>query len=78
MPSEDQQSKLQQPWKKYHASLNPWSRKDVQKGNVVLTNADSTHGTTSIDRKKVDLKVDKEIPKMYVRLRTILQIKTGD
>lgn len=78
MPSEAQQSKLKQPWKQYHTSLNPWSRKDVRDGNVVLVNADSAHGTTSIDQKKVDLKVDKEIPKMYVRLRTIFQIKTEE
>lgn len=68
MPSEAQQSKLQQPWKQFHASLNPWSRKDVQEGNVILY-ADSGHGTVSLDQKKVDLKVDKEVPKMYVRLR---------
>lgn len=78
MPSEAQQSKLQQPWKQYHAFLNPWSRKDVQEGNVILVNEDSGHGTTSIDQKKVDLKVLKEIPQMYVRLRTILQVKNGD
>jgi hypothetical protein len=36
MPSEAQQSKLQQPWKKWHASLKPWNRKDVREGNVYL------------------------------------------
>lgn len=64
MPSEAQQSTLPQPWKKYHALLNPWSRKDVQEGRVVLVNEDSGHGTIYIDQKNVDLKVDKEIPKM--------------
>ncbi|KAH0556664.1 hypothetical protein GP486_005536, partial [Trichoglossum hirsutum] len=63
MPSEAQQSELQQPWKKWYASLNPWSRKDVQEGNVVLLNADSAHGTVAIDQKDVDLKADKEVPK---------------
>lgn len=61
MPSEAQQSTLLQPWKKYHDLLDPWSRKDVQEGNV---NEDSGHGTIYIDPKKVDLKADKEIPKM--------------
>lgn len=71
MPSENEQSKLQQPWKQWHSSLNPWSRKDVREGNVILVNADSGHGTTAIDQKKVDLKADKETPKMYV-IRIIL------
>jgi hypothetical protein len=66
MPSEAQQAKLQQPWKQWQASLKPWTRKDVREGNVILVNADSGHGTTAIDQKNVDLRADKEIPKMYV------------
>ena len=76
MPSEAQQSNLQQPWKKWHADLNPLSRKDVQEGNVILKKSESGHGTVAIDQKDVDLTAEKEIPKMYVRLQTVLLIKT--
>lgn len=70
MPSETEQLKLEQPWKQWHSSLKPLSRKDVREGNVVLVNADSAHGTTAIDQKNVDLKVEKKIPEMYVNPRT--------
>ncbi|GAM33699.1 hypothetical protein TCE0_013f00799 [Talaromyces pinophilus] len=66
MPSEAQQSNLQQPWKQWQASLNPWSRKDVRDGNVILENADSGHGTTAVEQKNIDLKADKKTPTMYV------------
>lgn len=69
MPSESQQTHLQQPWKEWYASLKPWDRKDVREGNVVLEDGDSAHGTTAVDQKDVDLKAHKEVPKMYVRLR---------
>ncbi|KAJ6010015.1 hypothetical protein N7499_004582 [Penicillium canescens] len=68
MPSEERQSQLQQPWKKWQGSLNPRGRKDVQEGNVILVDADSTHGTTAVDQKDVDLKAPKEVPKKYVKL----------
>lgn len=67
MPSEAQQSNLQQPWKQWQASLNPWSRKDVRDGNVILKNADSGHGTTAVEQKNIDLKAEKKTPTMYVK-----------
>jgi hypothetical protein len=66
MPIETEQSKLEQPWKQWHSSLKPLSRKDVREGNVILANADSAHGTTAVDQKDLDLKAEKKIPKMYV------------
>lgn len=64
MPSEAEQSKLLQPWKEWHGFLNPMGREDVREGTVVIQNPDSNHGTVAIDKKEVDLKADKELPKM--------------
>ncbi|KAL3952367.1 hypothetical protein ACCO45_012310 [Purpureocillium lilacinum] len=68
MPAESQQANLQQPWKKWHAALNPWGRKDVREGNVILKNADSGHGTVAVDQKNIDLKAAKEVPKIPLRV----------
>lgn len=67
MPSEADQRTLQQPWKQWHSSLDPESRKDIQEGNVVLARDDSTHGTVATDQKDVDLSAKKEVPKTYVK-----------
>ena len=65
MPSEAELSKLPQPWKAWHASLDPWSRQDIRDGAVYVADGDDkNHGTVAIDRKDVDLSAPKVISKL--------------
>jgi hypothetical protein len=68
MPSEDQQKKLEQPWKQWHSELNPnsLSPEVLQKGtgsSSGSTQPNSNHGTVAIQpRPDVSLKDDKPKP----------------
>ncbi|KAK2595621.1 hypothetical protein QQS21_006668 [Conoideocrella luteorostrata] len=56
MPSEAKQSKLAQPWKAWHADLNPMSREDIREGTFAWKAGDSDHGMVAVEpREDVDL-----------------------
>lgn len=68
MPSEAQQldAKLEQPWKKWHADLNPMGIEAVRDGTLVLAkdggDSSGVHGTTALKKKYLDLSAPKEKP----------------
>ncbi|KAK7909059.1 hypothetical protein PG985_014937 [Apiospora marii] len=62
MPTEAEQRDLPQPWKAWHASLDPMSRQDIRDGSYILTNADGGHGTVANEPRQVDLNAQKEKP----------------
>jgi hypothetical protein len=72
MPSEAQQleEKLEQPWKKWHADLNPMGIEAVREGTLILNQkrgdgraqVSGNHGTTALKKKYVDLSAPKEKP----------------
>lgn len=68
MPSEAKQldSKLAQPWKEWHADLDPMSIKEVREGTLVLSKGGASmsgnHGTTALQKKQVDFNAHKEKP----------------
>ncbi len=63
MPSEAEQSKLAQPWKEWHAKLDPMSRQDIHEGNVIMRAPAGDKGSMlATAPREVDLKAKKEIP----------------
>jgi hypothetical protein len=63
MPSEAEQSKLSQPWKAWHANLNPMGRADIREGTFAWKAGDSDHGMVAVEpRDDVDLSKPKKAP----------------
>ena len=67
MPFKAQQlnGKLKQPWKEWHADLDPMSIEAVREGTLILNkNGDNSenHDTTALKKKEVDLSAPKEKP----------------
>lgn len=63
MPSEKAQSKLPQPWKQWHADLNPMGRQDIREGTFLRKAGDSDHGMVAVEpRWDVDLSKEPRKP----------------
>jgi hypothetical protein len=68
LESEKHDTKLEQPWKKWHADLNPMGIKAVREGTLTMARSkggdgeSGNHGTTALKKKYVDLSAPKEKP----------------
>lgn len=68
MPTESEQSNLQQPWKAWYAALDPMGRQDIREGNFTWKAGEGDHGTVAVSHTDVDLWQPKEVPKPLVHI----------